>query len=176
MRGIPWLAINQLAAQEELCWNFWNISKCLPGISTPERQINCSYSSGATVKDKWSYTFTAALRFYSLDRVTLSGVPRNIFSGGEGGGVQNFNWWQRADRTVIWVRYSLVGGSTEFANEWNPYSDWVVTDVFSTELGISAQLCQNFGISGEERFKPPNPPRYATVALHTLHVPTCSFW
>jgi hypothetical protein len=30
----------------------------------------------------------------------------------------------------------LVKGSTQFANEWNPYSDYVVTDVFSTELGI----------------------------------------
>jgi hypothetical protein len=29
-----------------------------------------------------------------------------------------------------------VRGSTQFANERNPYSDWVVTDVFSTELGL----------------------------------------
>jgi hypothetical protein len=30
----------------------------------------------------------------------------------------------------------LVRSSTQFANEWNPYSDQVVTDVYSTELGI----------------------------------------
>jgi hypothetical protein len=30
----------------------------------------------------------------------------------------------------------LVRGSTQFASEWNPYSDWVVTDVFSMEMGI----------------------------------------
>jgi hypothetical protein len=30
----------------------------------------------------------------------------------------------------------LVRGSTQFANDWNPYSDKVVTDVFSTELGV----------------------------------------
>jgi hypothetical protein len=30
----------------------------------------------------------------------------------------------------------LVRGSAKFANGWNPYSYWVVTDVFSTELGI----------------------------------------
>jgi hypothetical protein len=30
----------------------------------------------------------------------------------------------------------LFTGSTQFANELNPYSDYVVTDVFSTELGI----------------------------------------
>jgi hypothetical protein len=37
----------------------------------------------------------------------------------------------------------LVRGSTQFANEWNPYY-WVVTDLFSTDLGIWLSL----GISG----------------------------
>jgi hypothetical protein len=30
----------------------------------------------------------------------------------------------------------LVRGFTKFVNERNPYSDWVVTDIYSTEMGI----------------------------------------
>jgi hypothetical protein len=53
-----------------------------------------------------------------------------------GGGFNKFSWGQRAERTGIWERYPLVRVSAHFANEWNPYSYWDVTDVFSTELGI----------------------------------------
>jgi hypothetical protein len=41
----------------------------------------------------------------------------------------------------------LVRGSTQFANEWNPYSDKAVTNVYSTELGIRL----SFGKTSEFR-------------------------
>jgi hypothetical protein len=42
----------------------------------------------------------------------------------------------------------LVRGSAQFANEWNPYSCWVVTDVFSMELGIRLSFVKTseFGV------------------------------
>jgi hypothetical protein len=64
--------------------------------------------------------------------VISSGVLRNIFRGW----FNKFSSGQGAERMEIWGRSPLVRGSAQFANEWNLYSDWVVTDVFSTELGI----------------------------------------
>jgi hypothetical protein len=74
--------------------------------------------------------------------LTYSGVPRIFFRGG-GGGLNNefFRWvlhnvfflgWGGSTNVVAekgqrewgsWGGSPLVRGSTQFANEWNPYSD-----------------------------------------------------
>jgi hypothetical protein len=57
----------------------------------------------------------------------------------------------------------LVRGSTQFTNERNPYSDWVVTDVFFTELGIRLSFVKTSEIQGGGGIEPrQTPPRYAT--------------
>jgi hypothetical protein len=65
-----------------------------------------------------------------------SGVPTNffgegvvpgIFFGGGGGIFNNFSWGQREQGSG--GGNPLGRGSTQFAHEWNPYSDQVVTDV-----------------------------------------------
>jgi hypothetical protein len=70
-----------------------------------------------------------------------SGVPRNFFGGGsstnsvEGRGQRE---WRSGGGSP------LVRGSTQFANECNRYSYYVVMDLFSMDLGIWL----SFGISG----------------------------
>jgi hypothetical protein len=75
----------------------------------------------------------------------VCGVPSNFFLGGWGWLCQEFfSGWgstnsveDRGQRERGSGGSSpLVRGSTQCANEWNPYSDYVVMDVYSTELGI----------------------------------------
>jgi hypothetical protein len=71
--------------------------------------------------------------------VFLSGIPQELFfwgGGGVGGGSANSVEDKRQREWGSGGSSPLVWGSTQFANEWNPYSDWVVIDVFSVELGI----------------------------------------
>jgi hypothetical protein len=72
-----------------------------------------------------------------------SGVRRNFCSRGEGyarifsGGSSSNSVEDRGQRERVFGGVSpLVRGSTQFANEWNPYSNYVITYVFYTELGI----------------------------------------
>jgi hypothetical protein len=46
----------------------------------------------------------------------------------------------RGQRGDLGVVAPLVRGSTQFANELNPYSGYVVMDVYSMELGIWLNL------------------------------------
>jgi hypothetical protein len=69
----------------------------------------------------------------SLHPPAGSGIPRNFFRWGYArnffrGVFNKFSWGQRAERMGIWGGSPLVRGSTQFANEWNPYSDKVVKD------------------------------------------------
>jgi hypothetical protein len=92
-----------------------------------------------------------------------SGVPRNFF-----------RWWLMQEFFWEWVGCStnsvedrgqrqwgsggcspLVRGSTQFANEWNPYSDDVVTDVFLTELGIRLSFVKTSEFRGRVWTPPP---------------------
>jgi hypothetical protein len=62
-----------------------------------------------------------------------SGVPRNFFGRwGFKNSVEHRGQRERGSGGGS----PLVRGSTQFANEWNPYSYWVVPHVFSTEQGI----------------------------------------
>jgi hypothetical protein len=58
-----------------------------------------------------------------------------IFSGG-GGGLTNSAEDRGQREWGSGGSSPLVRGFTQFVNERNPYSDWVVTDLYSTELGI----------------------------------------
>jgi hypothetical protein len=67
--------------------------------------------------------------------------PVELFLGGLHqkfilGGVNKFSRGQRAQRKGMWDGSLLVRASTRFANELNPYSDYVVMDAYSMELGI----------------------------------------
>jgi hypothetical protein len=65
--------------------------------------------------------------------VIISGVTRIFFSGGGStNSVEDRGQRERGSGGSS----PLVRGSAQFANESTPYSYWVVTDVFSTELGI----------------------------------------
>jgi hypothetical protein len=62
-----------------------------------------------------------------------SGVPKIFFGGGGStNSVEDKRQTERGSRGGS----PLVGGSTQSANEWKSYSDYVVTDVYSMELGI----------------------------------------
>jgi hypothetical protein len=52
----------------------------------------------------------------------------------------------------------LVRDSTQFANEWNPYSDKVVTDVYSTELGIRLSFVKTSEFQGGGGVQPATTP------------------
>jgi hypothetical protein len=98
----------------------------------------------------------------------FSGVPRIFFGGGGGGGPTNSveNRGQRDRRSGDGS--SLVRGYTQFANEWNPYSDYVVTDVFSTEVGIRLSFVKtSFFFLGGGGGWTPNPPRGTPLAGFT---------
>jgi hypothetical protein len=58
-----------------------------------------------------------------------------------------------------------VRGPTQFANELNPYSDYVVTDVYSTELEIRLSFV---GISGGVH--PPGTPLLSKATLTEHHL------
>jgi hypothetical protein len=64
----------------------------------------------------------------------------------------------------------LVRGSTQFVNEWNPYSDYVVTDVYSTELGILLSFGKTSELGGG-CWIPPPPLRYTTAYMLCVCVP-----
>jgi hypothetical protein len=51
----------------------------------------------------------------------------------------------------------LVRGSTQFANELNPYSNYVVTDAYSTELGIRLSFLKTSEILGGLNTQETNP-------------------
>jgi hypothetical protein len=67
-----------------------------------------------------------------------SGVARNFIRWGGGSTNSVESTGQREQGSG--GRSPLVGGSAQFANEWNLYSDSVVTDVYSTELGIRLSI------------------------------------
>jgi hypothetical protein len=52
----------------------------------------------------------------------------------------------------------LFRGFTQFANEQNPYSDYVVRDVYSTELGIWRSFKKKKNYENWRGFDPPPPP------------------
>jgi hypothetical protein len=66
----------------------------------------------------------------------------------------------------------LVWDSTQFANEWNPYSDYVVTDVYSTELGIRLSFVKTSefrrGSWTPQRPLPPGTPMLNAVMVGKL--------
>jgi hypothetical protein len=66
----------------------------------------------------------------------------------------------------------LVRGFTQFVNERNPYSDLVVTDVYSTELGIWPSFLKTSEFRGGVGFEHSKPPRgYASgKCYHQSHL------
>jgi hypothetical protein len=89
-----------------------------------------------------------------------SGVPRNIFRGG---GLHH-EFFLGGQCTLLMTGHSewesgdgspLVRDSTQFANEWNPYSDYVVTGVYSTELGIRLSFLKTSEFRGGFEHPPP---------------------
>jgi hypothetical protein len=86
-----------------------------------------------------------------------SGVPRIFFREGSKNSVEDREQRERGSGGCS----PLVRGSTQFANEWTPYSDYVVTDVFSTELGIRLSFVKTSEFQGGGGLNAP-PPRYAT--------------
>jgi hypothetical protein len=85
-----------------------------------------------------------------------------IFSGEEES--NNFSWGQRADGTGSGGGSTLIRGSALLANEWSPYSYYVVMDVVSTELDIWLGFVKTSEFQGVGGWTP-NPPRYATAYL-----------
>jgi hypothetical protein len=74
------------------------------------------------------------------------------FLGGSTNSVEDRGQRERGFRGIS----HLVRGSTQFENEWNPYSDYVVMDVFSTELGIRLSSVKTSEFRGG--LNPPKPP------------------
>jgi hypothetical protein len=67
------------------------------------------------------YKYVPICKTHDTCYIKISGVPRNFFFLEV---FNKFSWGQGAERTGIWERYSpLVRGSTQFASEWNPYSE-----------------------------------------------------
>jgi hypothetical protein len=100
---------------------------------------------------------------------TVSGLTRKFiwvvevgFAGiffGEGSTNSVEDREQRDWRSEVGV--PLVRGSTQFANEWNPDTYYVVTDLFFTDLGIWLS-CGIWGV-----WTAPNPlRRYTTANCH----------
>jgi hypothetical protein len=74
-------------------------------------------------------------------------VTPGIFSGGGGQRIQlrtGQREWGSGGGSP------LVRDSTQFANELNPYSDYVVTDVYPTELGIRLSFVKTLEFRGIE--------------------------
>jgi hypothetical protein len=87
---------------------------------------------------------------------SVSGVPMNFCAGG---GYNKLNWGQRERGSG--GGSPLVRSSTQCENEWNPYSDNVVTDLYSTELGIRLSFVKTSEFRGRVWTpKHPPPPRY----------------
>jgi hypothetical protein len=82
-----------------------------------------------------------------------SSVPRICFGGGSTNSAEDRGQRERESGGGR----PLVRGFTQFANERNPYSDEVVTDVYSTELGIWPSFFKTaeFRVGGGE---PPQTP------------------
>jgi hypothetical protein len=70
----------------------------------------------------------------------------------------------------------LVRGSIQFANEWNPYSDSVVTDVFSTVLGIRLSFVKASEFRGGGWTPKPPPPRYAAACEYRIECSVSLKW
>jgi hypothetical protein len=87
-----------------------------------------------------------------------SGVHRNFFRGVWGSRNSVVDRWHRDGD--LGGGSLLVRGSTQFAGEWNPYSDKVVTNLFSTELGIRLSFVKT------SEFESP-PPWYTAVSSTT---------
>jgi hypothetical protein len=101
--------------------------------------------------------------FQASRRLSGSGVPRNFFGvGGSTNSVEDRGQRERRSGGGS----PLVRGSAQFANELNPYSYYVVTDVFSTEQGIWLGLVKTLEFRGGG-FQPPprNPPPPGTPLL-----------
>jgi hypothetical protein len=100
------------------------------------------------IPSSWGPSFIFMLNnghTYGLWFSGTSDVPRNFFGGGgERLRQEFFRGWGSTNSVEdggerergSWGGSPLVRGFTRFANEWNPYSDYVVMDVYSTELGI----------------------------------------
>jgi hypothetical protein len=127
-------------------------------------RILCSFNSVHPVtKMAPDTSITIYINYIALE------FPGIFLGNWGGGGFNKFRFWHR--KRGSGGGSPLVRGSTRFANEWNPYSGYVVMDAFSTELGIRL----SFGKTSEFRGVPPNPPhpnppRYATATLHRAFV------
>jgi hypothetical protein len=98
---------------------------------------------------------------------TISGVPRIFF----GRGCSTNSVEDRGQRE--WgseSRSPLVRGSNQLAKYSNPYSDYVVTDVFSTELVIWLLFLKTW------EFRPPPPPVRHCSALIPFIGPLRTSW
>jgi hypothetical protein len=93
------------------------------------------------------------------------GYARNFFGGR--GVFNKFSWGQRTERTGIWGRQPHSQG-------FHSICKWVKTVFWLGCYGTvnSAQLCQNFGISGGGG-ELPNPPRYATGSVSPSTISYC---
>jgi hypothetical protein len=100
-------------------------------------------------------------------RLTAKMYPGIFFGKGGGyariffGGFNKFSSGQRAERTGIWGRQPPSQGFHSIC-KWVKPVFWLGCNgcIFHGTWN-SAQLCQNFGISGKG-VEPPNPPRYTT--------------
>jgi hypothetical protein len=73
----------------------------------------------------------------------------------------------------------LVRGSTQFENESNPYSDKVVKDVFTTELGIRLSFVKTseFLVRGGWTLKPPSVRHWSLVGVFLVIISSVlKFW
>jgi hypothetical protein len=86
-----------------------------------------------------------------------------------GEGFNKFSWGQGRQNGDLVAVAPIVRGFTQFVNEWNSYSAFVVTDVYSTKLGIWPSF---FKISGGGL----NPPGYASVHFYTRGIQNNPDW
>jgi hypothetical protein len=91
-------------------------------------------------KHVWFQEFSCSCKV-----LLISGETRNIFCRGRFS-PWFFSGWRVGSTNSVEDRRqreqeygdvsSLVRGSTQYVKKWNPYSDYVVTHIYSTELGI----------------------------------------
>jgi hypothetical protein len=95
-----------------------------------------------------------------LDGVCISGVPRNFFDGGvtpgifSGGSTNSVEGRENGDLGAV----TPSQGFQSICKWVNPVFWLGCHGCIFRGTGNSAQLCQNFGISGGGGFEPPTPP------------------
>jgi hypothetical protein len=165
---------------------FWSFVAFFPGMSVlcaakeeeqpcctllMRNQLGCRVRNHAKIyqeKGQYMALMEEAIKVYIKQSTPVAypglsfgrGVTPGIFFGGGGSTNSVEDRGQRERRSG--GGSPLVRGSAQFANEWNPYSDYVVTDYFPRNWKFGSDLLKprNFG-RGLNR---PNPPRYATEA------------